>query len=353
MANKIKTLIVDDSALVRQALSDILNREKDIEVIGTASDPYSAVNIIKKVTPDVIILDIEMPKMDGLTFLKKIMSQHPIPVIICSSYTVRGSKTVSQAIEYGALEIMLKPQMGTKEFLKESQIRICDAVRSASHANLSRIQIPKAVPPKFSADVIISKGKSKHPTTQEKVIVIGASTGGTQALTYILQHLPVNIPGIVVVQHMPEKFTESFANRLNDLCKLTVTEAKNNDIVESGNVYIAPGNTHTLIKSQADKYKIELKYGPLVCRHRPSVDVLFRSAARYASINAIAIILTGMGDDGTKGMLELKEAGALNIAQNKESCVVYGMPYEAIKSNAVNKVMSLEEIQAFISHLKQ
>ncbi len=345
--NKIRVLVIDDSALVRQTLTTILNSDPLIEVYDTASDPFYAVKKIQEEKPDVITLDIQMPRMDGLTFLRKLMKQHPIPVVVISSLAIEGSDTIIKAFEYGAIEVIKKPQLKTKEFFEESKIRLCDAVKAAAMSKLTvKIKmLQKLVKPKFSADVIIKKEKvAKVPIRTEKIIMIGASTGGTEALPIILKYLRGNSYGIVIVQHMPEDFTFTFAKRLNDICELTVKEAESGDIVTKGKVLIAPGNKHLLIKRNTLNYYIEIKDGPLVNRHRPSVDVLFRSAARYAGKNAMGILMTGMGDDGAKGLLEMKEAGAYTIAQDEKSCVVFGMPKEAIKLNAVKKILSLEDI---------
>jgi two-component system chemotaxis response regulator CheB len=346
MNQKIKVLIVDDSAVVRQTMEDILSSDPFIEVIGVASDPFVAASKIKETIPDVITLDVEMPRMDGLTFLQKIMRQHPIPVVMCSSLTEKGSETTFKALEYGAVEIIQKPRMGAKLFLEESRIRIIDAVKAASAA---RLRSPSAKPyeaaPKLTADAVIAKAASHAMVeTTDKVVVVGASTGGTEALSVFLQALPPDGPGIVIVQHMPEHFTRAFANRLNGICRISVKEAEDNDTVIRGRALIAPGNHHTLLKRSGARYYVEVKDGPLVSRHRPSVDVLFRSAARYAGKNAIGVIMTGMGDDGAKGMLEMKQEGAYTIAQDEASCIVFGMPKEAIKLSAVDKVVPLEGI---------
>ncbi|MBT4285941.1 MAG: chemotaxis response regulator protein-glutamate methylesterase [Deltaproteobacteria bacterium] len=344
---KIRVLIVDDSAIVRQAMESLLNSDKDIEVIGTAADPYYAVEKIKKELPDVITLDVEMPRMDGITFLQKIMSQHPIPVVICSSLSDRGSETALKAIEYGAVEIIHKPKVGTKEFFKESKITICDIIKAAAQVNVKRVtrSQPQKITKKLTADAMLPKATSKAMIqSTEKVIVVGASTGGTEALKTFLEALPANTPGIVIVQHMPESFTRAFADRLNSICHMTVREAKDNDSVLRGFALIAPGNKHVLLKRSGARYYVEVKDGPLVSRHRPSVDVLFRSASRYAGKNACGVIMTGMGDDGAKGMLEMKEAGAHTIAQDEASCVVFGMPKEAINLGGVRQVLPLKSI---------
>lgn len=346
MAKKIKVLIVDDSAVVRQTLSEILSSDPQIEVMSTASDPFIAAERIRHEVPDVITLDVEMPRMDGITFLHKIMSQHPIPVVMCSSLTEKGSETALKALEYGAVEIIQKPRMGTKTFLEESRVRICDAVKAASQARVRRVSASShIVAPKLTADVIMAKPKSHAMMqTTEKVVVIGASTGGTEALRIFLESLPADCPGIIIVQHMPEGFTRAFAQRLDGLCKITVKEAENNDTVVRGRALIAAGNHHLLLKRSGARYYVEIKDGPLVSRHRPSVDVLFRSAARYAGKNAVGVIMTGMGDDGARGMLEMKQAGAVNIAQDEASCIVFGMPNEAIKQGGVDLVRPLESI---------
>lgn len=345
MNDKIHVLVVDDSSVVRQTLSEILNSDPGIEVMATAGDPFIAAEKIKEQLPDVITLDIEMPRMDGLTFLQKIMAQRPIPVVICSSLAEEGSETALKALEYGAVEIITKPRMGTKRYLEESTIRICDAVKAAAMARPKRLTKPCVVQPKLTADAVIAKSTTKAMIdTTEKVVAIGASTGGTEALRVFLETLPMDTPGMVIVQHMPEHFTTSFAKRLDDLCRVSVKEAQDNDTVIRGRVLIAPGNYHTLLKRSGARYYVEVREGPLVCRHRPSVDVLFRSTARYAGRNAVGVIMTGMGDDGARGMLEMKEAGAYTFAQNEDTCVVFGMPQEAIKRGAVNSVLPLEAI---------
>jgi two-component system chemotaxis response regulator CheB len=343
---KIRVLIVDDSAFVRNALKEVLESDPTIEVMGVASDPYVAAERIRCEVPDLITLDVEMPKMDGLTFLEKIMSQHPIPVVICSTLTERGSDVALAALQKGAVDIITKPKLGAKEFFEESRARICETVKSAAHARVrNRRDAAPQVLPKLTADAILAKSTSQAMIqTTEKVVVIGASTGGTEALSQLLQALPLDAPGILVVQHMPEVFTARFAERLNTICRITVKEATGEESVLRGQALIAPGNKHLLLKRSGARYHIELRDGPLVSRHRPSVDVLFRSAARYAGSNAVGVILTGMGDDGAKGMLEMKEAGAYNIAQDEASCVVYGMPAEAVKLSAVDRILPLHMI---------
>jgi two-component system chemotaxis response regulator CheB len=346
-SGKIRVLIVDDSAVVRQALKEILEADPEIEVMAVAPDPYLAVERIKHEVPDVITLDIEMPRMDGLTFLEKIMSQHPIPVVICSTLTANGSNSALAALEKGAVEIITKPKLGAKEFLEESRIRICDVVKSAAHARMAnRRTLPiRSVPPKLTADAVLPLPAS-HALIQstEKVVVVGASTGGTEALREFLEAMPPDAPGIVIVQHMPEHFTTRFAERLDGLCRISVKEAADNDSIIRGQALIAPGNRHLLLKRSGARYYVELRDGPMVSRHRPSVDVLFRSAARYGGSNVVGVIMTGMGDDGAKGMLEMKQAGAFTIAQDEASCIVFGMPAEAIKLQAVDRVVPLGHI---------
>ena len=341
---KIRVLVVDDSAVVRQTLSDVLQSDPAIEVIATAGDPFVAADRIAEQIPDVITLDIEMPRMDGLTFLKKLMSQHPIPVVICSSLAEEGAQSTIKALEYGAVDIVTKPRLGTRQFLEDSRVALCDAVKAAAAARVRALTPSHTVEPKLTADAILSPATHAMAETTEKVVVIGASTGGTEALKTVLESLPADTPGIVIVQHMPELFTRAFANRLDGLCNITVKEAETNDTVIRGRALIAPGNHHLLLKRSGARYFVEVKDGPLVCRHRPSVDVLFRSAARYAGQNAVGIILTGMGDDGARGMLEMKQAGARTIAQDEATCVVFGMPKEAIKLNGVDKVLPLSSV---------
>lgn len=349
----IKIMIIDDSAVVRETLTEIFSHEKDFQLLATASDPVFALQKLQSITPDVITLDVEMPRMDGLTFLQKLMETKPIPVVLCSSMIQTGSANALKAMELGAVEMIQKPKLGTKQFLEESRIFICDAVRAAFLAkgkqmnliNRTKTSFSKTIAPKLTADVILPKASpSINIETTEKIVVIGASTGGTEALRIFLEMLPVDAPGIVIVQHMPENFTKSFAQRLDGLCKIRVLEAKDNDTVLRGQALIAPGNKHTLLKRSGARYYVEVKDGPLVSRHRPSVDVLFRSAARYVGKNAVGVIMTGMGDDGSRGMLEMHQAGAYNIAQDEKTCIVFGMPAEAIKAGAVDSIQPLEKI---------
>jgi two-component system, chemotaxis family, protein-glutamate methylesterase/glutaminase len=341
---KTKVLIVDDSAVVRNTLRDILSSDPEIEVIATAGDPFVAAERMRHQAPDVITLDIEMPRMDGLTFLRRIMTQHPIPVVICSSLAGEGTETSLRALEFGAVEIITKPRLGCKEFLEESRQTLCDAVKAAALARLRRPGHAAPPQPKLTADAVLAKTQRVLTETTDKVVVVGASTGGTEALRVLLEALPPDSPGIVIVQHMPENFTRAFASRLDNLCRITVKEAEDNDTVFSGRALIAPGNHHVLLKRSGARYYVEVKDGPLVCRHRPSVDVLFRSAAHYAGKNALAIIMTGMGDDGAHGLLEMREAGARTVAQDERTCVVFGMPQVAIKLGAAERVLPLQNL---------
>lgn len=345
MTAKKKVLIVDDSAVVRRVLTNIISSDPDLEVMATASDPFAAAEKIAAGVPDVMTLDIEMPKMDGLTFLQKIMEQHPIPVVIISSLAGSGTETALKALESGAVEIIEKPQLGTKEYLEEASVFICDAVKAAAHAKPHALRPRLPVAAKLTADAVIPRSGAKAMLkTTEKVIVVGASTGGTEAIAEFLTAMPVDSPGIVIVQHMPEKFTAAFARRLDSICAISVKEAEDNDTVLRGRALIAPGNRHMLLKRSGARYFVEIKDGPLVSRHRPSVDVLFRSAASYAGKNAVGVIMTGMGDDGAHGMKEMKDAGAVNIAQDEHSCVVYGMPKEAVKAGGVDIVLPLKAL---------
>jgi two-component system chemotaxis response regulator CheB len=352
MKPRVRVLIVDDSASVRQTMTAILEADPEIEVIGTASDPFVAARRIQDEVPDVITLDVEMPRMDGITFLRKLIAQHPLPVVMCSSLTEEGSATMMQALEAGAVDIILKPRVGAPEFLRESSIRICDSVKAAARARLKRVpghrsandKMPLVPQEKLTADVMMPApvaGQAMVRTT-ETVVCIGASTGGTESLRVVLEGLPVDCPGIAIVQHMPEKFTEAFARRLDSLCAMEVKEAADGDTILRGRVLIAPGNRHMLLQRSGARYYVAVKDGPLVSRHRPSVDVLFRSAARFAGANALGIIMTGMGDDGARGLGEMKGAGSLTIAQDEATSVVFGMPKEAIARGAADKVLPLD-----------
>jgi two-component system chemotaxis response regulator CheB len=348
MTPAVRVLIVDDSAVVRAALSQVLSLDPDIEVMATAADPYIAAERMRDQLPDVITLDIEMPRMDGLTFLQRLMAQHPLPVVICSSLAEEGCETTLRALEYGAVDVILKPKLGTRQFLEESQIRICDAVKAAARVRTRRREPSSTRPlaePKLTADAMLPRARSDAMLqTTERVVALGASTGGTEAVRAFLERLPVDCPGIVIVQHMPEKFTAAFARRLDGLCAVSVKEAEDGDTVVRGRALIAPGNRHTILKRSGARYHVEVRDGPLVCRHRPSVDVLFRSVARYAGKNAVGVIMTGMGDDGARGMAEMKDAGADTIAQDEATSIVFGMPHEAIKLGGVGRVLPLDRI---------
>ncbi|HEY0923065.1 chemotaxis response regulator protein-glutamate methylesterase [Rheinheimera pacifica] len=350
---KIKVMLIDDSAVVRQVLQALLDKEPDIEVSGVASDPLFAMEKMQRDWPDVIVLDIEMPRMDGITFLKKIMHERPTPVVICSSLTEKGAETTMQALAAGAVEIITKPKVGLKGFLQQASAELLAAVRSAAQARVRKLFHATApVPVKLSAEAILPAGSSAMAQTTERIIAIGTSTGGTQALEYVLTALPRVSPGIVIVQHMPEKFTASFAERLNMLAQIEVREARNNDRVMPGLALIAPGGKHMLLKRSGAFYQVEVVDGPQVNRHRPSVDVLFRSVARFAGKNAVGIIMTGMGDDGARGLKELHQTGARTYAQDEASCVVFGMPKEAIKLGAVDHTIPLSDIAQVIINVK-
>jgi two-component system chemotaxis response regulator CheB len=342
---RIKVLVVDDSAVVRQVVTELLGEDPDIEVIAACADPILAIARMKVQWPDVIVLDVEMPRMDGITFLKKVMAERPTPVVICSTLALSGAKTSIEALAAGAVAIITKPTLGLKQFLVDASDDLVTAVKAAAKANVKKYQ-PVVAREKNTADVIMSAA-DKHTAmiqTTERVVALGTSTGGTQALEVVLTSLPRVTPGIVIVQHMPEKFTAEFANRLNGLCKIEVKEAQNNDRVIPGRALIAPGGKHMLLRRTGAQYYVEVMDGPLVNRHRPSVDVLFRSVAKCAGANALGVIMTGMGDDGAAGLMEMRTAGAHTVAQDEESCVVFGMPKEAIKRGGVEKTVTLTAI---------
>ena len=340
----IKVMVVDDSALVRKMMTELLNSDPAIEVIAHASDPVFALEKLKTITPDVITLDIEMPRMDGVTFLKKLMAENPIPVVICSSLAEAGAATTLEAMKSGAVDIITKPRMGVKGFLSESAIQIIDAVKAAGKSKVRKRGKPLDVKPKYTADVILAQKATSMDETTEKIIALGASTGGTNALRDVLAQMPAVSPGILIVQHMPEKFTSAFAGHLNDLCEMDVSEARKGDRLIPGKVLVAPGGKHMLLKRSGAFYHVDIIDGPLVSRHRPSVDVLFRSVARYAGKNAVGCLMTGMGDDGAQGLLEMKMAGARTFAQDEASSVVYGMPQEAWKKGAAEAQVALNDI---------
>ena len=333
----IRVLVVDDSAIVRKVFSEELSKESDIEVVGTAPDPYVARDKIVRLKPDVITLDIEMPRMDGITFLKKLMRYYPLPVIIVSSLTPKGSQLALEALSIGALEVISKPSVSYS--VGEMSVQLADKIRAVAYVNMDARKTAAAAEPRKAQ--LSSKALSQ---TTNKIIAIGASTGGTEALRVVLTSMPLNAPGILVVQHMPAQFTTSFAKRLNSLCEMTVREAQDGDSVTNGTVLIAPGNYHMLLRRSGARYYVNVKQGPLVHHQRPSADVLFDSVADYAGANAVGVILTGMGADGAQGLLKMKNAGAETIAQDEKSCVVFGMPKEAIKAGAAGDVVPLQNI---------
>lgn len=344
MKKTIKVLIIDDSALVRQTLTEIISSDDQLEVIGTAADPYFAAQKIKHVIPDVITLDIEMPRMDGLTFLKSLMAQYPIPVVVISSLTQQGSQLALRALDHGAVEVVAKAEIrNTRQHLEESRIRITDAIKAAHQVPVKRIGLqPRTEYTAINKSTI--SGTSPIYKTTDKVIVIGASTGGTEALRFFLRSMPANCSGILVTQHMPAGFTKSFAESLNKICEITVKEAQDGERIMRGHAYIAPGGYHMEMYRSGAKYFIKIRGGELVSRHKPSVDVLFNSAAKHAGQNALGIIMTGMGKDGAAGLLAMKDAGARTIAQDEASSVVFGMPKEAIKLGAADQVVGLQEM---------
>jgi len=337
MEKKIKVLVVDDSAVVRKVFREGLSREKDIEVVGTAPDPYVARDKIVKLKPHVVTLDIEMPRMDGITFLRKLMRYYPLPVIIVSSLTPKGGKLAMDALSLGALEVISKPSSAYS--VGEMSIQLVDKIRAVAHARLKPREEEGG-----RKDAQIIEATQALAETTNKVIAIGASTGGTEALKVILAAMPPNAPGILAVQHMPANFTTSFAERLNELSAMTVREAKDSDSLMNGIALIAPGNYHMLLKRSGARYYVQIKNGPLVHHQRPAVDVLFHSVASYAGSNAVGVLLTGMGSDGAVGLLKMRDAGARTVVQDEKSCIVFGMPKEAIKLGAAEKVVSLENI---------
>lgn len=354
--NKIKVLVVDDSAVMRKSLTDILNSSK-IEVVGTALDPYIAVNKIKQLNPDVLTLDIEMPRMDGLTFLRKLMIANPMPVIMVSAFTEKGALQTIQALEYGAVDFILKPRSDDAQEWERFATELREKVLAAAQIKSERFTTKSRekaieIEEKFTADVILPKTISKVRTTHSDVIIaLGASTGGTEVIAQILSNLHENVPAIAIVQHMPEKFTEAFANRVNNNSRLYVKEAASGDRLYRGTALIAPGNRHMLVRADTNGYYVEINDGPPVNRHKPSVDVLFRSVAQVVS-KSIGILCTGMGADGAEGLGEILQSGGMTIAQDEASSVVFGMPREAIKRGAAQKVMNVEQMIAYINNLE-
>lgn len=329
----IKVLIVDDSAIVRKILSQQLAQDPNIEVIGTAPDPFIARDKIVALNPDVLTLDVEMPRMDGITFLRKLMKHHPMPVIVVSSLTPKGGKTAMEALEAGAVDVVSKP--GPSYSIGDACTELIEKIKAVSKARISRPEII----PKETSNTRLSMAE-----TTNKIFAIGASTGGVQALSYVLAQFPPNAPGTLVVQHMPGHFTTSFAERLNRECQVNVKEAQDGDRVIPGQVLIAPGGFHMLLRRSGANYVVNVKEGPRVCRQIPSVEVLFNSVAKYAGSNAVGAILTGMGDDGAKGLLSMRNSGAHTIAQDEESCIVFGMPKEAIACGAAEKIVPLSDV---------
>jgi two-component system chemotaxis response regulator CheB len=348
---QVRVMVVDDSAVVRQVLSGLLNREPDITVTHAVADPILAAERMRLQWPDVIVLDIEMPRMDGITFLRKIMGERPTPVVICSSLTEKGTRVSMDALAAGAVSVVSKPRLDLHFGASESGDELIAAVRSAAQANVQRLAQRAAAPlpvpsERLSADAVLPpamEGERAPPSTS-RIVALGTSTGGTQALEHILAALPVQSPGIVVVQHMPEQFTAAFAQRLDKLCEVTVREARHSDTLIPGLVLIAPGGKHMVLRRSGTRYHVDVVDGPLVNRHRPSVDVLFRSVAKSAGQNALGVIMTGMGDDGAAGLLEMRQSGARTLAQDEPSCVVYGMPREAVRRGAVERSVALDAI---------
>jgi len=348
-------MLVDDSALVRKTLSDVLSSDPQIEIIATAQDPFVAAQKLRKATPDVMFLDVEMPRMDGITFLQKLMSQHPIPVVMCSSLTEQGCETTLRALEYGAVDIIQKPRLGTKQFLEESRVRICDAVKAAAQARVKRTSPGRArIRPKLTADAVLPKARSTSRAmaeTTEKVVVVGASTGGTEAIKSVLAALPADSPATLVVQHIPAAFSARFAEHVNEVTAMTVCEARDGQPVRRGHVYIAPGDRHLRLVRTDESCYCALSDDAPVNRHKPSVDVLFRSVSECAGYNAIGVILTGMGNDGARGLKNMQNAGALTIAQDEDSSLIWGMPGAAVDLKAADLVMPLSEISnVLINH---
>lgn len=349
-ARKIKVLIVDDSRIVSGIVSELIGKDPELKVMGIAGDPYEAVKLIQMETPDVILLDIEMPKMDGITFLKKIMSQHPIPVVVFSGVAETNSKNAMLAFRYGALDVIPKPKSFTPKVLEEVQSRIVFALKASANSK-NRLHLLQTYKPAHKT--MVSKVKQPDIMGLDKIILIGASTGGTQAIEYILTRIEHSLPPVLITQHMPGGFTTSFAQRLDSICSLTVVEAEDNQILEMNHVYVANGYYHLQVIKSGYHFKTRLVDDPPVNRHKPAVDALFRSALKYVpSKKIIALLLTGMGDDGVEAMLELKESGAFTIAQDEKSSVVWGMPGKAVKYGAASKVMSLSEIVLFLNTLK-
>lgn len=350
--NDLRVLVVDDSAMVRQVMQAILGTDRRI-IVRAAADPLIAWGKMQKESPDVVITDLEMPRMDGLTFIRKIMAEMPTPVVVCSGLAARGTELALRALEEGAIEVITKPKVGVRDFLHESAVTLLDAVWSAAQAQIKRRPGPSAAPfTRITADAVLPRGSHCSEAAPTTVIAVGASTGGTEALRVFLAALPEDCPPVVIVQHMPEVFTRAFADRLNDECGIEVREAQDGDRLRIGWALIAPGNRHMLVNRSGEELVVQITDGPLVSRHRPSVDVLFRSVAISVGSKAVGVIMTGMGDDGAQGLCEMKEAGATTIAQDESSCIVFGMPREAIARGAVNVVVPLQEIASAALNLQ-
>ena len=347
----LQVLVVDDSAMVRQVMQAILGTDSRINV-KAAADPLIAWAKMQKEPPHVVITDLEMPRMDGLTFIRKIMSEMPTPVVVCSGLAARGTELALRALEEGAVEVITKPKVGVRDFLHEAAVTLLDAVWSASHAQIKLRPMPPV--PRLTADAVLPRKPCSHSAkASDGLIAVGASTGGTEALRVLLAALPLDCPPVVIVQHMPEGFTRAFADRLNKECGIEIAEARDGERLQNGRALIAPGNRHMLVNRKGEELVVQIIDGPLVSRHRPSVDVLFRSVAASVGSKAVGVIMTGMGDDGAQGLYEMSEAGAATIAQDEASCVVFGMPKEAITRGAVNIVVPLERIAGAALTLQQ
>jgi two-component system, chemotaxis family, protein-glutamate methylesterase/glutaminase len=350
-STRLQVLVVDDSAMVRQVMQAIMSTDRRIEV-KAAADPLIAWTKMQKEPPDVVVTDLEMPRMDGLTFIRKIMAEMPTPVVVCSGLAARGTELALRALEEGAVEVITKPKVGVRDFLHESAVTLLDAVWSAAQAQIK--PRPRTTGPKLTADAVLPRKRKLVSTEAPNVVIaVGASTGGTEALRLFLSALPVDCPPVAIVQHMPEVFTRAFAERLNKECEIEIAEARDGDRLETGKALIAPGNRHMLVNRDGEHFAVQIMDGPLVSRHRPSVDVLFRSVAIAAGAKAIGVIMTGMGDDGADGLCEMKEAGAATIAQDEASCVVFGMPKEAIARGAVRLTVPLDQIAGEILNLQR
>ncbi|HEU0283346.1 MAG TPA: chemotaxis response regulator protein-glutamate methylesterase [Gallionella sp.] len=342
-SQKIRVLVIGGSVLIRSMMKEFIDREKDMECVGAAPDPMAAREMIKSLNPDVLTLDVGMLKMDGLDFLERLMRLRPMPVVMVSTLAECDSNITFRALELGAVDFVFKPKLDIARGMEEYAGEITDKIRAAAQSHVRKIAAAPLIQEKFSVDTILPSVAGRFFST-EKLIIIGASTGGTEAIKEVLTRLPADVPGILVTQHMPENFTKSFAERLNSLCKISVKEAEHNEKILPGHAYIAPGHSHLLLKRSGANYMTELNQGPPVNHHRPSVDVLFRSAANVAGANAMGIILTGMGKDGAQGLLEMKQAGSHTIAQDEASCVVFGMPREAILMGGASEVLPLQDI---------